>query len=1062
MKRYFRRMRLPQVAVISSVFFAGVIASSSVFAADKPIAAWSLDAKQRSGNAKVKVNTQSLMTIEPGETVSLPLRDKVIRAVVVKIEQKHGSRIIHLQQADAFGQPHAVLFQHADGFSAWLPTEKGTFRIRDGRLFKELRRGKAETDIRIPNVKQGLQGDRTNAFHHDHHSSHDHHNYHHQDLHQTNNAYGVKHDHGEHSLAANGPTKAAFTLTESGKTPINVMFVVTNRFVQQYSDVQARLTEYVTANNNIYTASGVNAEIVNAGYVEVALDNVSEAYILDVISNNNGAATGNLSNGVTSDMLQTIWNKRVETKADFVVVMKYFNTDDGICGLGFLNGDNNKRFSYDLSVNATIDTYQENGQAQQSCGMSTLGHEIGHNMGLGHSLKQGDIGSVFDYGRGYGVDGRFTTIMAYPSEFDFASEVSLFSSPELTCETGLACGIDHTQFDGADAVRAINQALPQMANIYDGDSSYFTVTAALNNLSDANLRACIQQSVGYETVAPQLTILRCSGAASLNGLEHFYNINNLDLSGSSQVTDISALANMQQLQYVDLQNTQVSDLAPLAGIRSSLSLLYIGVDNLTCQQVNVAENAWGIGDFFKTGSCRSLSSDSEDFDNDGTNNLIDTDDDNDGIDDISDARPFDNSNANDIDGDGTLDSSDAFPYDASEQLDTDLDGKGNNSDTDDDNDGMSDTFENTYGFNPLSPSDASQDADNDGLSNLREAQLGTLPNNPDTDNDGVSDGDEVQAGTDPTVPATGTSSALRHDINGDGYGDILFRDDTTRQWSMHFLTNTNAAVTDNVSGMSSVASWQFNGVGDFNGDNYDDVIIRNAVSGQWYIYNFQGASMVSRGYVGLESAALVSVQAVADFNQDGKSDVLLRNVQTGAWTLSLIDDKSVTRTLQPPMSQVVTWGIVDAADFDGNGSPDILIRNSQSGTWYVYLYNGTDISSRGYLTTLTSDKQEEVQGVADFDGDGANDVLLRHSGTGAWSIAFMNGLTPKSTESLALPTGASWQFVAADDYTRDGRADVVLRGGNRVRLYSLNGTTISSQADIDTTLATSQKVQKLN
>ena len=93
----------------------------------------------------------------------------------------------------------------------------------------------------------------------------------------------------------------------------------------------------------------------------------------------------------------------------------------------------------------------------------------------------------------------------------------------------------------------------------------------------------------------------------------------------------------------------------------------------------------------------------QDTDSDGTANIIDNDDDNDGVEDISDAFPLDSSESLDTDSDGignnadidddndgTADSADAFPLDSSETLDTDSDGIGNNTDTDDDNDGVND------------------------------------------------------------------------------------------------------------------------------------------------------------------------------------------------------------------------------------------------------------------------------------------------------------------------------------------------------------------------------------
>lgn len=93
-----------------------------------------------------------------------------------------------------------------------------------------------------------------------------------------------------------------------------------------------------------------------------------------------------------------------------------------------------------------------------------------------------------------------------------------------------------------------------------------------------------------------------------------------------------------------------------------------------------------------------------DSDGDGMGDMIDADDDNDGV----------------------PDNSDAFPLDPMESVDTDRDGIGNNADTDDDGDGLSDLDENSvYGTDPL---------------------------RRDSDGDGLNDGDELQYGLDPLDP----------------------------------------------------------------------------------------------------------------------------------------------------------------------------------------------------------------------------------------------------------------------------------------------------------------------
>ena len=94
----------------------------------------------------------------------------------------------------------------------------------------------------------------------------------------------------------------------------------------------------------------------------------------------------------------------------------------------------------------------------------------------------------------------------------------------------------------------------------------------------------------------------------------------------------------------------------------------------------------------------------------------------------------------DSDGDGVEDSIDAFPNDPTEWVDTDLDGIGNNSDTDDDNDGFLDTIEILAGSDPIDSNSIPLDTDSDGIIDLVDE---------DDDGDGFLDTLEIIVGTDP-------------------------------------------------------------------------------------------------------------------------------------------------------------------------------------------------------------------------------------------------------------------------------------------------------------------------
>jgi len=156
-----------------------------------------------------------------------------------------------------------------------------------------------------------------------------------------------------------------------------------------------------------------------------------------------------------------------------------------------------------------------------------------------------------------------------------------------------------------------------------------------------------------------------------------------------------------------------------------------------------------------------------DTDGDGIGNNADTDDDNDGLDDTTEASsdPATNPTNPDTDGDGVCDGSvnvtindsqiciggpDELPTDPDETIDTDGDGIGNNADTDDDGDGLSDDEENEIGTNPLVP---------------------------DTDGDFYCDGPIVVAGCAGSDDAFPLDDSEWLDTDGDGIGNNADTDD---------------------------------------------------------------------------------------------------------------------------------------------------------------------------------------------------------------------------------------------------------------------------------------------
>ena len=191
-------------------------------------------------------------------------------------------------------------------------------------------------------------------------------------------------------------------------------------------------------------------------------------------------------------------------------------------------------------------------------------------------------------------------------------------------------------------------------------------------------------------------------------------------SGETSVAEFSQETSPEEL----FQNVEVTEEAPDSDDDGFPDVVDFDDDN---------DGVLDTADSFPRNAAETL-----DTDGDGTGNNADSDDDNDGVADVSDASPLDpnetldtdtdglgNNADNDDDGDGVADSLDAFPLNEFETVDTDSDGTGNNADADDDNDGVADAGD---AF-PLDPTET-LDTDADGVGNNADR---------DDDGDGVED-----------------------------------------------------------------------------------------------------------------------------------------------------------------------------------------------------------------------------------------------------------------------------------------------------------------------------------
>ena len=236
------------------------------------------------------------------------------------------------------------------------------------------------------------------------------------------------------------------------------------------------------------------------------------------------------------------------------------------------------------------------------------------------------------------------------------------------------------------------------------------------------------------------------------------------------------------------------------------------------------------------------------------------------------------------------------------------------------------------------------------------------------------------------------------DFNGDGKSDVLLRHDEGR-WRVHLMDRASAGPGLPVR-MTSKLEWYWMGTGDFNGDGSDDVMLRRD-DGVWVYYPLNGPQVIAteRGWANLTRNLDWRIVGVADFNDDGRDDILMRR-NDGAWIYYPMNGKRVIADERGwvNLPRDPDWRMAGVGDFDGDGRDDVLLRHVAVGTWRYYAMNGRRVVVEQPPTALVpQDQNWRFAGIGDFDGDARDDVLLRHT-SGRWRHHDIAGATPTNVD----------------------------------------------------------------
>ncbi|MCY3814500.1 MAG: S41 family peptidase [Gammaproteobacteria bacterium] len=181
--------------------------------------------------------------------------------------------------------------------------------------------------------------------------------------------------------------------------------------------------------------------------------------------------------------------------------------------------------------------------------------------------------------------------------------------------------------------------------------------------------------------------------------------------------------------------------------------------------------------------------------------------------------------------------------------------------------------------------------------------------------------------------------------------------------------------------------------------------------------------------------------SIGDLNGDGKDDILLRSVD-GRWLYNAMDGRRRIANLSGSVDLPSDWSwrYAGMGDFDGDGDDDVLLRHD-NGRWYFYALDGRDAPDEGIRLAMTVNPDWQPGAIGDFNGDATDDVLLRNRENGRWFYyPIEDGAVATGRGTAVMTRNRNWRLAGIGDLNDDGNDDVLLRHANgRWWYYPMDG-----------------------
>jgi hypothetical protein len=184
--------------------------------------------------------------------------------------------------------------------------------------------------------------------------------------------------------------------------------------------------------------------------------------------------------------------------------------------------------------------------------------------------------------------------------------------------------------------------------------------------------------------------------------------------------------------------------------------------------------------------------------------------------------------------------------------------------------------------------------------------------------------------------------------------------------------------------------------------------------------------------------------APSDINNDHNSDIVFFNQASGLVSATAVVGGVLVSNVTVATPGSGNWDAQVVADLNGDGQAEVILKNAVSGAFQISRNSGPT-TNLGVIGT-----NWDVVGTGDFNADFTSDILWRDASNGHFYVWTFNYEAAQSGSADLGILGTAWKAAGVGDFDNDGDADVLLRNDvtGQVYLYRMENGALSGGASI--------------